>query len=136
MAVGTYDLSDTEWQDVVITCPPENADGPAAEIRARGNIPLDINGNLIAELQTHDMRESWASARKLNTQQICSMTRDLGSRLSNADTGEALDGKIADAAAFFLLALRHQHMTPSKATRGCRITWHTDTAQEEVEYLR
>ena len=122
-------------RDVVITCPPPAADGLARAIRARGNCPLDVDGEFVFELTGSDLAESWASASELPVPSLGAMTRDLGNRLTGAETGAALDAKMADAAAFFLLALRHNNLTPERALKGCRVTWHAETMCDEVVCL-
>ena len=138
--VNLYDevrLSDVEVakDDIIVSCPPPGATGPAAAIRARGNCPLDINGEMIAELSARDVSESWTSACKLTERQVCTLTHDLGCRLSDAEQGAALDAKLGEAAAFFLLALRQSHITPEDAMQGCRVIWHPQTEDHQVECL-
>ena len=125
-----------EIHNIVLTCPPFAGGGLADAIRARGNCPLDINGEVLAELFVSDIRESWATTRKLTAKQVASLTHELGASLSDAEQGAQLDAKLADAAAFFLLALRHNHVTPTKAMQGCRVTWHSDSSIDEVECLK
>ena len=125
----------SETHDVVLTCPPLDVGGLADAIRARGNCPLDINGEMLAELPSLDLKESWAATRKLSAKQVSDLTIELGHRLTDAEKGDMLDGKLADAAAFFLLALRHNQMTPHRALQGCRVTFHADTGLDEVECL-
>jgi hypothetical protein len=40
-----------------------------------------------------------------------------------------------DAAALFLLALRHNRASLERALNGCRITWNDNATTEKVEYL-
>ena len=122
-------------QDIVLSCPSSDTGGLAREIRNRGNCPLEINGTMLAELQACDISESWASACKLSPIQLNTMTHDLGCCLSDAEQGQALDAKLAEAAAFFLLALRQSHVSPKQALDGCRVIWHPQTELHEVEYL-
>ena len=124
-----------EIHDIVLTCPPLETSGLADAIRARGNCPLDINGEMVAELSTEDIKETWAATRALSAKQVSHLTQALGTSLSDAEQGAVLDSKVADAAAFFLLALRHNHLTPAKALQGCRVTWHPDTCIDQVECL-
>lgn len=121
--------------DIVVSCPPRDAKGPAEAIRARGNCPLEINGTMLAELEAKDLSESWSSACKLTERQVCTLTHDLGCRLADAEQGAALDAKLGEAAAFFLLALRQSHITPEDAMQGCRVIWHPETEDHQVECL-
>jgi hypothetical protein len=127
--------SDEHCADVVITCPPSSAKGLAKAIRKRGNIPLDIDGLCLAELPAADLKESWNEARKLKPHQIAALTKDLGQNLSDHDRGLNLDSKVGEAAAFFLLALRHHHITPKQAMAGCRVTYHANSGIDEVDCL-
>jgi hypothetical protein len=122
-------------EDIVVSCPPPDAKGLASDIRARGNCPLDINGAMLAELKAKDLHESWSSACKLSERQVCTLTHDLGCQLSDAEQGAALDAKMGEAAAFFLLALRQSHITPEDAMQGCRVIWHPQTEDHQVECL-
>jgi hypothetical protein len=130
-------LADTTGlaQDIVVSCPPPDAKGLAEAIRSRGNCPLDINGSMLAELSAKDVSESWSSACKLSERQISTLTHDLGCRLADAEQGAALDAKLGEAAAFFLLALRQSHITPEDAMQGCRVIWHPLTEDHQVECL-
>ena len=131
------DLSPIEsLADMVIICPPANAHGPAAEIRARGNCPLEIGSQLLAEIPLREMQSNWNSTCKLSSREVTTLTRQLGHRLAEAELGFELDKKLGDAAAFFLLALRHNKLTAKDAmANGCLVVWHAETGSEEVEYL-
>ena len=136
MAFGP-DLSPVEsLADMVIICPPASAHGPAAEIRARGNCPLEIGNELLAEIPIRDMETSWSTACKLPATKVQSMTRQLGHSLAEAELGLELDQRLGEAAAFFLLALRHNKLSAKRAIKdGALVVWHADTGFEEVEYL-
>ena len=131
------DLSPIEsLADMVIICPPANAHGPAAEIRARGNCPLEIGSQILAEISVREINSNWNSTCKLSTREVTNLTRQLGHSLAEAELGRELDKKLGDAAAFFLLALRHNKLSAKDAmANGCLVVWHADTGSEEVEYL-
>lgn len=122
--------------DMVIICPPASAHGPAAEIRARGNCPLEIGSEVLAEISLREMKSNWNSTCKLSSREVTTLTRQLGHSLAEAELGQELDRRLGEAAAFFLLALRHNKLTAKDAmANGCLVIWHADTGFEEVEYL-
>lgn len=131
------DLSPVEsLADMVIICPPASAHGPAAEIRARGNCPLEIGNELLAEIPISDIETSWSSACRLPANKVERLTRQLGHSLAEAELGLELDRKLGEAAAFFLLALRHNRLSAKHAMEaGALVVWHAETGFEEVEYL-
>lgn len=136
MAFGP-DLEPVEClADMVIICPPANAHGPAAEIRARGNCPLEIGSEYLAEISLQEMKSNWNSACKLPANKVKSLTRQLGHSLAEAELGQELDRKLGEAAAFFLLALRQNRLSADRAIEnGALVVWRADTGFEEVEYL-
>ena len=117
---------------LVLTCPPAGTSGPAAEIRKRGNIPLDVAGRFLAELDSHDLNQSWSSALKLPKNKVTCMARDMVNHLFD-DNDCVTSDMMAEAAACFLLSLRHHHLSPHQAYKGCRITWAE--GHDQVEYL-
>lgn len=136
MAFGP-DLSPVETlADMVIVCPPASAFGPAAEIRARGNCPLEIGNEFLAEIPISDIRANWSSACRLSASKVKSLTRQLGHSLAEAELGLELDNRLGEAAAFFLLALRQNRLSAKRALdNGAMVVWHADAGFEEVEYL-
>jgi hypothetical protein len=131
------DLSPVEaLADMVIICPPASAHGPAAEIRARGNCPLEIGNGFLAEISLREMKSNWNSTCKLSSRELTSLTRQLGHSLAEAELGQELDRKLGEAAAFFLLALRRNKLSAEQAiANGALVVWRADTGSEEVEYL-
>jgi hypothetical protein len=137
MNVVGPDLSPVEClADMVIICPPIDAHGPAAEIRARGNCPLEIGSAFLAEISLREMKANWNSTCKLSSREVTALTRQLGHSLAEAELGQELDRKLGEAAAFFLLALRHNKLSAEAAiSNGAMVVWHADTGSEEVEYM-
>ena len=136
MAFGP-DLGPVEFlADMVIVCPPASAHGPAAEIRARGNCPLEIGNQILAEIPLREINSNWNSTCKLSAREVSTLTRQLGHHLAEAELGRDLDRRLGDAAAFFLLALRHNKLNAKEAiANGALVVWHADTGSDEVEYL-
>jgi hypothetical protein len=117
---------------VVLTCPTLDIKGIAAEIRARGNVPLAVADTALLELPMADLRETWASMQKLPAQKIAALSWHIAHDM--VDDDEPAE-HARDAAALFLLALRHHHASLPRALAGCRITWNDNATAQEVEYL-
>jgi hypothetical protein len=117
---------------VELVCLPPSAEGPAHDIRARGNIPLSIDGTALLELFMDDIKESWRATERLPAQRIAAMSWALAHEIAEDDEPE-IHGQ--EAAALFLLALRHNQADLQKALAGCRIRWNDRATREKVEYL-
>jgi hypothetical protein len=117
---------------VRLSCPPLETSGLADEIRKRGNVPLRVADSVMLELPMRDIRQSWASTQKLPAQKVAALSWQLAHNISEDDAPENHSG---EAAALFLLALRHQHASLDRALAGCHITWNENATTEKVEYL-
>jgi hypothetical protein len=117
---------------VSLSCPPFDTSGLADEIRKRGNVPLRVADSVLLELPMRDIRQSWASTAKLPAQKIASLSWHLAQDIADDDEPENHGD---EAAALFLLALRHNHACLERALNGCRITWSDNATTEKVEYL-
>jgi hypothetical protein len=117
---------------ISLSCPPLDTSGLAEEIRRRGNIPLRVKNSVLLELPMRDIRQSWASTAKLPAQKIASLSWHLAKDIADDDEPETHGN---EAAALFLLALRHNHACLERALNGCLITWNDSATTEKVEYL-
>jgi hypothetical protein len=117
---------------VSLSCPPLDTSGLAEEIRRRGNIPLRVADTVLLELPMRDIRQSWASTQKLPAQKVAALSWQLAHDIAEDDAPETHGN---DAAALFLLALRHHHASLDRALSGCRITWNETATTQKVEYL-
>ncbi len=117
---------------VSLSCPPLDTSGLADEIRKRGNVPLRVADSLLLELPIRDLRQSWTSTEKLPAQKVAALSWQLAHDIAEDDEPET---RGHDAAALFLLALRHNHASLERALNGCRITWNENATTERVEYL-
>jgi hypothetical protein len=117
---------------VSMSCPPLDTSGLAEEIRRRGNVPLRVADSVLLELPMRDIRQSWASTEKLPAQKVAALSWQLAREMSDDDAPETHGD---DAAALFLLALRHHHASLDRALNGCRIVWNENATTEKVEYL-
>lgn len=117
---------------VELLCPPDGASHLASAIRARGNIPLNIAGTAMLELPMCDIAESWHATARLPAQRVAALSWHLAHELVDDDEPESHPH---EAAALFLLALRHHHASLDRALAGCRILWTDNATSEKVEYL-
>jgi hypothetical protein len=117
---------------VRLSCPPLDTTGLAEEIRRRGNIPLRVADRLLLELPMRDIRQSWASTEKLPAQKVAALSWQLAHTIAEDDAPENHGN---EAAALFLLALRHQHASLDRALNGCEIIWNENVLTQKVEYL-
>jgi hypothetical protein len=117
---------------VSLSCPPLDTSGLADDIRKRGNVPLRVADTLLLELPIRDLRRSWTSTEKLPAQKVAALSWQLAHAISEDDEPENHSN---EAAALFLLALRHHHACLERALHGCRITWNDSATTEKVEYL-
>lgn len=117
---------------VELLCQPTGASQLANAIRARGNIPLSIAGTTLLELPMCDIAESWRSTNRLPAQRVAALSWHLAHELVEDDEPESHPH---EAAALFLLALRHHHAPLERALAGCRILWNDNATAEKVEYL-
>lgn len=117
---------------VVLTCPPLDIKGIAAEIRARGNVPLAVADTALLELPMADLHETWNSMEKLPAQKVAALSWHIAHDLAEDDEPAT---HCMDAAALFLLALRHHQASLPRALAGCRITWNDNATAQQVEYL-
>jgi hypothetical protein len=117
---------------VVLTCPPLDTTGLAQAIRERGNIPLRIGNEALLELPLEKLTASWRDAAKIPAQRVAALSWQLAHDIAEDDEPEWHCG---EAAALFLLALRHHHACLERALTGCRIVWNDRATSEKVEYL-
>jgi hypothetical protein len=117
---------------VELVCPPPSTAGLASDIRARGNVPLSIDGTALLELFMTDIAESWKATQRLPTQRVAALSWRLAHDIAEDDEPEIHSH---EAAALFLLALRRNQADLQKALAGCRIRWNDRATREKVEYL-
>ena len=113
--------------DFTVDCPATGAVGtPVAEIRARGNLALILDHQVVFELQRALVKSSWRSACSLAPCQVSGLMAKSARYISEALDDDAWDqtpGLAANAAAFFLLALRHQGLHDLSMPKDCTIRW-------------
>jgi hypothetical protein len=129
-----------EMPVVTLTCPArETEDERIRDIRDRGNLPLLIGTDVIAEIDYLDLLESWDTALALPVNDLNAMTHLAAQRLSDMlenslDMGDVND-LVADAAAFFLFAMRRHGIEKANRIPACTVKWSGQMEREEVHML-
>jgi hypothetical protein len=123
-----------------LTCPGEDyPDERVQEIQNRGNLPLMIGADVLAEISYADLMESWETAVALPTQDLNAMTTLAGQRLSeileyNLDAEDLVD-VVSDAAVLFLLAMRRHGVSEANRIPACTVKWNGQEGEESVSML-
>jgi hypothetical protein len=138
MYMGTECQADElKIHSVTVTCPDRLSREPAiADIRARGNLPLLVGDQVLAELTRSDLLESWETACELPVLELARMCRIAGERLACAmeerielaDLGDI----VTDATVLFLLSIkRHGIRTPDDIP-ACSVSYDVARGEEVV----
>ena len=123
-----------------LTCPGnDSADERVHDIQLRGNLPLMIGNDVLAEISHADLLESWETAVSLPLKDLNAMTALAGKRLSemleeNLDSGD-LTELVSDAAVLFLLAMRRFGVSEANRIPACTVKWNGQEATESVQML-
>jgi hypothetical protein len=123
-----------------LTCPGnDSADARVHDIQLRGNLPLMIGTDVLAEISHADLLESWETAISLPLKDLNAMTTLAGQRLSemleeNLDA-ENLSDLVTDAAVLFLLAMRRFGVSEANRIPACTVKWNGQEATESVQML-
>jgi hypothetical protein len=123
-----------------LTCPSHDcSDERVHDIQLRGNLPLMIGADVLAEITHADLLESWETAVALPLNDLNAMTTLAGQRLSdmleeNLDT-EDLTELVSDAAVLFLLAMRRFGVSEANRIPACTVKWNGQQATESVQML-
>ena len=133
-------LARDDFPVFTLTCPGQNcADERVHSIQQRGNLPLMIGSDVIAEIKHEDLLESWETAISLPLNDLNAMTTLAGQRLSemleeNLDA-EDLTELVSDAAVLFLLAMRRFGISEAHRIPACTVKWNGQEATESVQML-
>jgi hypothetical protein len=132
--------SRNEFPVFTLTCPGnDSTDERVHDIQLRGNLPLMIGGDVLAEITHADLIESWETAISLPLKDLNAMTTLAGKRLSemleeNLDA-EDLTELVSDAAVLFLLAMRRFGVSEANRIPACTVKWNGQEATESVQML-
>ncbi|MGB8313236.1 MAG: hypothetical protein WCE69_02005 [Aestuariivirga sp.] len=133
-------LARDEVSVFTLTCPGSDcADERVHDIQLRGNLPLLIGNDVLAEISHADLLESWETAVALPLKDLNAMTTLAGQRLSdmleeNLDA-EDLTELVSDAAVLFLLAMRRFGIAEANRIPACTVKWNGQEASESVQML-
>lgn len=133
-----------EWLDVqtglnsvTVSCPGRTSDVPAiVNIRQRGNLPLLVGDQVLAELTRSDLVESWETACALPISELGRMCKLAGERLV-----KALDERIeladlpevvSDAAVLFLLGIKRHGIRSPEDIPACSVSYDAARGEEVV----
>ncbi|HEY7748343.1 MAG TPA: hypothetical protein VH933_06680 [Aestuariivirgaceae bacterium] len=122
---------------VTVTCPDRLSDEPTIiDIRRRGNLPLLVGDQVLAELTRDDLVESWETSSTLSMKDLASMCRTAGERLAKAleDTIESADLSevVTDAAVLFLLAIKRYGIKTPDDIPACSVSYDIERGEEVV----
>jgi hypothetical protein len=138
MRAGAAEDQDHGWiNSVTVTCPDRHSEEPAiVDIRLRGNLPLLVGDQVLAELTRNDLAESWETACALSSRELAAMCRLAGKRLAKAmeDTIEAADLSevVTDAAVLFLLGIKRHGVRTPEEIPACSVSYDVGRGEEVV----
>lgn len=133
-------LARNDFAVFTLTCPGnDSSDERVHDIQLRGNLPLMIGSDVLAEISHADLLESWETAVSLPLKDLNAMTTLAGKRLSemleeNLDS-EDLTELVSDAAVLFLLAMRRFGVSEANRIPACTVKWNGQDATESVQML-
>lgn len=132
--------SQVEFPVFILTCPSsDSTDERVHDIQLRGNLPLLIGSDVLAEITHADLLESWETAISLPVKDLNAMTALAGQRLSdmleaNLDAEDLIE-LVSDAAVLFLLAMRRFGVSEADRIPACTVKWNGQEAAESVQML-
>jgi hypothetical protein len=114
--------------DFQITC-PETSDliSPINQIRARGNVPLLLQEDLVIELKRSELLENWLTTCSLARKRIDHLVLETAERIHEALCEDEIidEPSLAnDTAAFFLLALRQKGVKHPCNLAPCEVRYY------------
>jgi hypothetical protein len=125
-----------ECADFTVSCPETASVGsPIHDIRARGNLPLLLEEDMVIELKRSDLLENWRETCALGRKRADSLLQEAASRINAAlDDDEFIDAPslATDAAAFFLLALRKKGVKFPCNIPACAVSYFHDEQDGQV----
>ncbi len=133
-------LARDDFAVFTLICPGNSCtDERVHDIQLRGNLPLMIGSDVLAEISHADLLESWETAVSLPLKDLNAMTTLAGKRLSdmleeNLDSGD-LTELVSDAAVLFLLAMRRFGVSEANRIPACTVKWNGQEATESVQML-
>jgi hypothetical protein len=136
MGMG-WQAEESRFNSVTVTCPDRLSGVPAiVNIRERGNLPLLVGDQVLAELTRSDLMESWETACALPGLELAQMCRLAGERLAKAmeDRIEFADlsDVVTDAAVLFLLGIKRYGIRSPEDIPACSVSYDVARGEEVV----
>ena len=131
-----------EWLDVqsglnsvTVSCPGRTSEIPAiVNIRERGNLPLLVSDQVLAEITHSDLLESWETACALPVLELAQMCKIAGERLITAldERIELADlpEVVTDAAVLFLLGIKRHGIRSPEEIPACSVSYNAARGEE------
>lgn len=125
---------------VKVSCPDRLSVDPAVlDIRKRGNLPLLVGDQVLAELKHNDLMESWETTCSLPAKELADMCKLAGIRLARAlednIEGADLTEVVTDAAVLFLLGIRRYGVRTPHDIPACTVSFDVVRERETVALL-
>ena len=122
---------------VTVTCPGRLSAEPAiVRIRERGNLPLLVGDQVLAELTQNDLVESWETACALSVVELAQMCKIAGERLVRAMEERIefadLPELVVDAVVLFLLAIKRHGIRSPEDIPACSVSYDVARGREVV----
>jgi hypothetical protein len=115
------------FADFTISCPEAaEVNSPVNAIRARGNLPLVLEHDLVIELQRSELLENWRETCALGRANLNKLVHETAARIFDAlEEDEIADvpALATDTAAFFLLALRQKGVKFPCNLASCEVSY-------------
>ena len=116
--------------DFTVTCPEgDETNSPIQQIRARGNLPIVLERDLVIELKRSELLENWRETCTLGRARLNRLVQETATRIHDAlDEDEIPDmpALAIDTAAFFLLALRQKGVKYPCNMASCAVSFLDD----------
>jgi len=122
---------------VTVSCPGRLSNVPAiVHIRERGNLPLLVGDQVLAELTRGDLVESWDTACALSVLELAHMCKIAGERLVKALDERIefadLSEVVTDATVLFLLGIRRHGIRSPEDIPACSVCYDVGRGEEVV----
>jgi hypothetical protein len=122
--------------DFRVSCPETaNLNSPISEIRARGNVPLLLQEDLVIELKRSELLENWRATCALARKRVDHLVLEAGERIHQALCDDEIidEPELAnDTAAFFLLALRQKGVKYPCNMAPCEVLYFHEVHSSQV----
>lgn len=109
----------------------------ARQISARGGLPLLVGDSILAEVSNGELTEGLAAANELSDAELSQICGELASRLrdtlNHSEPSDDLVETASDAAALFVLCLRHYGITDIGAIGHCSLEYDAASCRLELK---